>query len=372
MSETPGSRQPPAHAAPAHEDHAAHPAPRGRYLLTLSIAALGVVYGDIGTSPLYALRECFHGPHAIEPTPANIMGVLSLVFWALILVISGQVPHFRPARRQPGRRRHPCPHGAGDPHQDRQQDRALAAGAARHLRRRPALRGRHDHAGHLGAQRGRGAAIPPRRSSRPTSLPITISILVALFLIQSHGTGGVGRIFGPVTFVWFATLAVLGAVQIVRNPAVLAAINPIHGLSVLHHQRLDRLFRSRHGRPGHHRRRIALRRPRTLRPPSDPHRLVHDCDAGAAAQLLRTGRAADVRTGVGANPFYLLAPGWAALSARRAGHVRNGHRVAGGDLRAPFQSRCRPCSSASCRVCGSRTHRLASSARSTSPPSTGR
>src|SRR6188472_66408 len=62
--------------------------PRGRYLAVLTVGALGVVFGDIGTSPLYALRECFHGPHAIASTPANILGVLSLVFWALIVVIS--------------------------------------------------------------------------------------------------------------------------------------------------------------------------------------------------------------------------------------------------------------------------------------------
>ena len=101
MSETPGPRQPPAHAAPAHEDHAAHPAPRGRYLLTLSIAALGVVYGDIGTSPLYALRECFHGPHAIgrpgEYPRRPVAGVLGADAGDL-----GEVPHLRPARRQPG------------------------------------------------------------------------------------------------------------------------------------------------------------------------------------------------------------------------------------------------------------------------------
>ena len=60
----------------------------GRRLLAFSLAALGVVYGDIGTSPLYAMRECFHGPHGIDPSPGNILGVLSLIFWALILVIS--------------------------------------------------------------------------------------------------------------------------------------------------------------------------------------------------------------------------------------------------------------------------------------------
>src|SRR5689334_23786179 len=68
--------------------HIERETPRGRYLIILSLAALGVVYGDIGTSPLYALRECFHGPHAITPTPANILGVLSLIFWSLVIVIS--------------------------------------------------------------------------------------------------------------------------------------------------------------------------------------------------------------------------------------------------------------------------------------------
>jgi KUP system potassium uptake protein len=63
-------------------------APCGRYLFVLSIAALGVLYGDIGTSPLYAMRECFHGVHAINPSPANILGVLLLIFWSLIIVIS--------------------------------------------------------------------------------------------------------------------------------------------------------------------------------------------------------------------------------------------------------------------------------------------
>ena len=72
----------------AHADaHHAPQAPRGRYLLTLSVAALGVVYGDIGTSPLYALRECFHGEHAIAPSPTNVLGVLSRIVWALLLVI---------------------------------------------------------------------------------------------------------------------------------------------------------------------------------------------------------------------------------------------------------------------------------------------
>src|SRR6186997_457612 len=78
---------------PSHSESHSHGQvadPRGRYLLTLSLAALGVVYGDIGTSPLYAMRECFHGPHAIQATAGNVMGVLSLVFWSLLLVVSGK------------------------------------------------------------------------------------------------------------------------------------------------------------------------------------------------------------------------------------------------------------------------------------------
>ena len=70
------------------ETHAPTGPISGRYLFTLSLAALGVVYGDIGTSPLYALRECFHGPHAIEPTAANVLGVLSLIIWSLFIVFS--------------------------------------------------------------------------------------------------------------------------------------------------------------------------------------------------------------------------------------------------------------------------------------------
>ena len=69
-------------------DGAAKPAPTGRALAVLTLGALGIVYGDIGTSPLYALRECFHGPHGIAPTPENVLGVLSLIFWSLTLIVS--------------------------------------------------------------------------------------------------------------------------------------------------------------------------------------------------------------------------------------------------------------------------------------------
>src|SRR2546429_430281 len=99
----------------------------------MSLGALGIVYGDIGTSPLYAMRECFAGTHPIAPPPANVLGVLSLIFWALIVV-------------------------------------------------------------------------------------------------QKRGTGRVGAVFGPVTFLWFVTISVLGVAQVVREPGVFAAVSPVHAM----------------------------------------------------------------------------------------------------------------------------------------------
>ncbi len=163
---TPAGKQPQAApAVPQHTDlqgsasltgghvHARPPA-TGRYLALLSLGALGVVYGDIGTSPLYALRESFHGAHAVRPTPANIYGVLSLVFWALILVDHDQICHVHPARRQPRRRRYSGADltGNADPAADRQP--GALAGQVGCIRRRPAVRRRHHHARHLGVERG--------------------------------------------------------------------------------------------------------------------------------------------------------------------------------------------------------------------------
>jgi KUP system potassium uptake protein len=203
--------------------------PRGRYLLTLSVAALGVVYGDIGTSPLYALRECFYGEHAIAPTPANIMGVLSLVFWALLLVISGKYLTFvlradnqgeggilaltalaTPIKILSRKERWPLVllgiFGAALLYGDGMITPAISV---------------------LSAVEGLDVATT---IFTPFVVPITIAILIGLFLIQSHGTGRVGRIFGPVTFVWFSTIAILGAREIISHPAVLGAVNPIYAL----------------------------------------------------------------------------------------------------------------------------------------------
>ncbi|MGE3957611.1 MAG: potassium transporter Kup [Vicinamibacterales bacterium] len=216
---------------PTHDDAHGHPheSPRGRYLFTLSVAALGVVYGDIGTSPLYALRECFHGEHAIAPTPDNIMGVLSMVFWALILVISGKYLTFvlradnqgeggilaltslaTPIKILSRTERWPLVllgiFGAALLYGDGMITPAISV---------------------LSAVEGLDTATP---IFTPYVQPITIVILVGLFVIQSHGTGGVGKIFGPVTFLWFLTIGMLGAVEIARHPGVLESINPVHAV----------------------------------------------------------------------------------------------------------------------------------------------
>lgn len=221
-------------ASDIHTTYADVPAtrerPKGKYLAFLSLAALGVVYGDIGTSPLYAIRECFHGPHAIAATEANILGVLSLIFWSLIIVISIKYLVF--VLRADN-------HGEG----------GILSLAALSTPIKPS--GRTEKwllialgvfgasllygdgiltpaISVLGAMEGLTVATP---AFTPFVVPITIAILVGLFLIQSRGTAGVGKIFGPITLIWFVVLAVLGSAQLVHYPHALAAVNPIQGIS---------------------------------------------------------------------------------------------------------------------------------------------
>ncbi|MEO8433407.1 MAG: potassium transporter Kup [Pyrinomonadaceae bacterium] len=202
---------------------------RGKYLFVLSLAALGVVYGDIGTSPLYALRECFHGPHSITPFPANVLGVLSLIFWALIIIISIKYLVFV---------LHADNHGEGGI----LSLTALATPikpSGKSERWLLILMGIFGAAllygdgmitpaiSVLSATEGLTVAAPRLHSY---VVPITILILVALFLFQRRGTAKIGKVFGPIMLIWFAALAVLGVVQVVRYPQVLAAINPLHGV----------------------------------------------------------------------------------------------------------------------------------------------
>ncbi|HVG39029.1 MAG TPA: KUP/HAK/KT family potassium transporter, partial [Pyrinomonadaceae bacterium] len=208
--------------------HILRETPHGRYLLLLSLTALGVVYGDIGTSPLYAMRECFHGPHAIAPTPENIYGVLSLIFWSLIIVISVKYLVFVLRADNQGEGGILALTALATPIKilSRTEKRGLVIigifGAALLYGDgiiTPAI-------SVLSAVEGLQVATP---YFSPYVVPITIVILVGLFFIQKRGTAGVGKLFGPVTLLWFLSLAVLGVSHILRNPTVLNAINPVYG-----------------------------------------------------------------------------------------------------------------------------------------------
>ncbi|MDM7921884.1 MAG: potassium transporter Kup [Pyrinomonadaceae bacterium] len=204
--------------------------PQGRYLAVLSLAALGVVYGDIGTSPLYALRECFHGPHSIEATPENIIGVLSLIFWSLIIVISIKYLAFvlRADNQGEGGILSLAALATPIKPSGRTEKRGLIAfgvfGAALLYGDgvlTPAI-------SVLGAVEGLSVATP---ALTPFVVPVTIGILIALFLFQSRGTAGIGKVFGPVTLLWFLTLGILGLLQIVHYSHILVAVNPFYAVN---------------------------------------------------------------------------------------------------------------------------------------------
>ncbi|HVT43857.1 MAG TPA: potassium transporter Kup [Thermoanaerobaculia bacterium] len=204
--------------------------PRGKYLLLLSFGALGIVYGDIGTSPLYALRECFHGPLAVPVTHDNILGVLSLIFWSLILVISVKYLIF--VLRADNR-------GEGGIIALMSLVRPKTLGRARRHRTLLVVMGLFGASllygdgmitpaiSVLSAIEGLEVATP---FFSPYVIPITVVILIALFVVQRHGTAGIAAVFGPVTAVWFAALIALGLSQIVHNPHVFASINPWWGV----------------------------------------------------------------------------------------------------------------------------------------------
>ena len=205
--------------------------PRGRYLAGLSLAALGVVYGDIGTSPLYALKECFSPVYGLAPTPAAVLGVLSLIVWALILVVSVKYVVF--VLRLDNR-------GEGgtlallalilQTHRTPETGRRRAVFVMLALFGTALLYGEGvitPAISVLGAVEGLEIAAPGLRG---WIVPIAGGILAALFLFQRRGTAGVGAVFGPAMAVWFATIGALGAVEVVRSPGVLAALNPAHAV----------------------------------------------------------------------------------------------------------------------------------------------
>jgi KUP system potassium uptake protein len=206
--------------------------PTGKRLGILMLTALGVVYGDIGTSPLYALRECFKPEYGLEATPEHVYGVLSLIVWSLFLVVTVKYIVF--IMRADNR-------GEGGI----LALLALILGKeASHKARRAvlitvALIGAALLYGDgtitpamsvLGAVEGLKVVSP---NFEVFVVPLTIAIIVMLFFFQKHGTAKVGYFFGPVMFLWFVTIAGLGVVEMAKHPEVLQSLNPIHGIELL-------------------------------------------------------------------------------------------------------------------------------------------
>jgi KUP system potassium uptake protein len=225
----------PAAAPPAaHAPHGgAHSGHASGNLLALAIGALGVVYGDVGTSPLYTIKECFAPGHGVAPTVDNVLGVLSLIVWSLILVVGVKYVTFILRADNQGEggvlallALVTSRSEGGEP--DRLRSRAILVvlglfGSALLYGDgiiTPAI-------SVLSAVEGLEVATT---SVRPFVLPITVVILVGLFLMQKRGTAGIGAIFGPATLVWFLSIAAAGLPWVARRPEVLGAINPLHAV----------------------------------------------------------------------------------------------------------------------------------------------
>ena len=217
----------------AHEHHA-HSTP----LSTLVVGALGVVFGDIGTSPLYAIKECVEGEHGVAPTHDNILGILSLIVWSLIAVVAIKYLTFI-----------------------MKADNNGEGGILALLALVPKKKQGTTHISWTAALVIFGAAllygdgvITPAISvlsaveglTVATSalkvgvVPLTCFILVGVFWVQKKGTAGIGRIFGPIMAVWFVTIALLGIPQIVAHPSVLQALSPTYAVQFF----LDQRFRA--------------------------------------------------------------------------------------------------------------------------------
>jgi KUP system potassium uptake protein len=212
------------------EDHS-------RKLVGLTLAAVGIVYGDIGTSPLYTLKTIFDPVHGLALTPANLLGVISLIFWGLTIIVS--LKYVTLVLRADNR-------GEGG-------IMALMALALGGIDKKARVSGALLLVGVFGAALFYGdSVITPAISvlsaieglevatpaMKPYVVPLTLVVLIALYAVQSKGTGGIGRFFGPVMLLWFALLAGMGIMNIAHSPAILSALNPWHAFTFLLENRM--------------------------------------------------------------------------------------------------------------------------------------
>ncbi|MEN6330548.1 MAG: potassium transporter Kup [Smithella sp.] len=197
-------------------------------LFLLAFGSIGIVFGDIGTSPLYTIKECFHGKHAITPDPVNVLGVLSLVFWSLMIVVSIKYVTF--ILRADNR-------GEGGIF----ALLGLLTASGRTVSAK--LKATLMFAGIIGAGLlyGDGVITPAisvlsaieglevaTKAASPFVMPLTCFVLVLLFLLQYRGTEHIGRLFGPIMVIWFVAIAGFGLIRITDEPRVLLAVNPVY------------------------------------------------------------------------------------------------------------------------------------------------
>ncbi len=207
--------------------------------LILALGALGVVYGDIGTSPLYTVKECFHGTHAVALTEANLLGVMSLIFWSLTMVVMIKYVIFILRA-------------------DNEGEGGIYALAALFLGKgakqiSAATVKRLVILGIFGAALlyGDGLITPvisvlsaveglnmATKAAESFVLPISCGVLAGLFLFQSLGTERIGKVFGPIMLFWFVSLAILGLAQVLRKPEILAALDPRYAVAFFAANRL--------------------------------------------------------------------------------------------------------------------------------------
>ncbi|MFS2048787.1 potassium transporter Kup [Variovorax sp. Varisp41] len=228
----------PARTSTAQGD-AAHPAGKGLVV----IAALGVVFGDIGTSPLYAFKETLNPEHGVPFSPDAVLGLLSLIFWGLLFVVTLKYVVFVLRADHDGE-------GGILALQ------ALARNAASRIGAKPWLGHAIGLLGLVGAAMFYGdslitpaisvlSAVEGLEVRAPVLeravLPITVAILIALFAVQKKGTGAVGKVFGPVMLLWFVVIGVAGLMQVLAQPQVLAALDPRRAVLFLVEHRLQSL-----------------------------------------------------------------------------------------------------------------------------------
>jgi len=287
---------------------------KNRRMAALIVGAIGVVFGDIGTSPLYALKEAFSGAHPMPADDPHILGVLSLIFWVFILVVSVKyaVIVMRADNKGEG----------GSLALVALASRALQDGKNKWLT--PVVVWLGIAAGSLfygdsmitpaisvlSAVEGLDVAVP---GLSDFIIPITLVILIALFMIQRHGARVVGKFFGPITILWFATLAVIGAINIVDAPQILKALSPTYAIGFFFEYKIVAFYalaaaflvvtgsEALYADMGHFGRR--------------PIRLSWFWIVFPALMLNYFGQGALLLNNPKAvvNPFYLMVPEWAAL-----------------------------------------------------------